>query len=334
MKDEMISIIVPVYNAELYLQECIDSILDQTYQNFELILVDDGSADNSLAICESYRIKSDKIVVVHQNNAGVSAARNKGLSLVKGEYFCFVDADDSIESVMIESLYTAIKKNEAELSICGFKCISSNVTIERKPVAKEIYKASNIAEFVAEHYLEWLISSPWGKLYKNIKFPTRNFDTNISLGEDLKFNIQYFEHIEKIVIINDCLYRYKEVEDSLTKTYKKGNYTAICDIYETTIQYFKRTKMSIDAINLKNVNYKLFSFCISFMSQNMLQASFKESLSFINQICNNELLQQAIYDLPDISFTRKMYVWGIAHKFVMWLWLLSSIKLVVRKYIR
>lgn len=256
----MISIIVPVYNASKYLRECIESILVQSYHNFELILVDDGSKDNSLEICQSYIARDSRIIVFHQENAGVSAARNAGLSLARGEYFCFVDSDDSVEPDMIEKLYNSIIKANADLSICGFKNISSKGVTTKQAVKEEIIGEVEIAHFVVEHYLEWLVSSPCGKMYKNIQYPTKKFDVNISLGEDLKFNVQYFEHIEKIVIIEDCLYRYMDAEGSLTKTYRNGNYEAICNIYETTIQYLQRTNGSIDVFNLKKVNYKLFSF--------------------------------------------------------------------------
>ena len=331
----LISIIVPVYNASAYLQNCIDSILAQTYCNFELILVDDGSKDNSLEICESYKIKDSRIIVIHQENAGVSAARNAGLSLAKGNYFCFVDSDDSIEQDMIEKLYASIVKSNADISICGFKSISSKGVTIMKPVAEEIVGTSNIVDFIAEHYIEWLVSSPWGKLYRNIQFSPREFDRDISLGEDLKFNLLYFEKIEKIIIIEDSLYRYIDTDGSLTKTYKNGNYEAICNIYQTTIQCFNRMNRNISSINMKNINYKLFSFCISFMSQNMLNAnSNRDARQFIARICDNELLQKAIKDLPDISFIKKLYVWGIKHKYVMWLWVLSLIKMMVRKHIQ
>ena len=331
--NKLISIIVPVYNASKSLSDCIESILAQTYPFFELILIDDGSKDNSLEICESYREKDDRIVLMHQENAGVSAARNAGLSLAKGDYFCFVDSDDTIEAEMLEKLYDAIKRTNADLSICGFKRISSKGITKISSMPEEVTGKVNIANFVAEHYLEGLVSSPCGRLYKNIQSLQKEFDRNISLGEDLKFNIQYFEKIEKLVVIEDCLYRYVDAESSLTKIYKQGHYEAICDIYETTIQYFLRVFKNIKDIVLKNVNYKLFSFCISFMSQNMAKAGLKESKVFIATICDNKLLQDAIRDLPNMSFARNLYVWGIKRKAVSWLWIISYLKLLIFKYL-
>lgn len=328
---ELISVIVPVYNASRYLDVCIQSILSQTYALFELILVDDGSKDNSLEICKLYQKKDNRIIVIHQENAGVSVARNIGLSVMKGQYFCFVDSDDSIESDMLEKLYDAICINDAELAICGFKSISKKGIRECQALSENIIGKENIAIFVLEHYLEWLVSSPWGKLYRNVPFSTRSFDLRISLGEDLKFNIQYFEKIKKITVIEDCLYRYMDAEGSLTKTYKEGNYEAMCDIYDITIQYIKRIFGSIDEIDLTKVNYKLFSFCISFMSQNIVVSSIKQEKAFISKICSNVSLQYAIGNLPSISLIRKLYVWGIKKKYINYLCFLSLIKSIVYK---
>lgn len=330
---ELISIIVPIYNADKYLESCIKSILSQTYSQFELILVDDGSKDNSLQICKLYQRKDERILVIHQENAGVSIARNKGLSVMKGRYYCFVDSDDFIESEMIERLYYTLICNNADISICGFKCISKKDIKVFCHNTENIVGKENIANFVLEHYLEWMVSSPCGKLYRNMESSSVRFDSNISLGEDLKFNIQYFEYIEKIAIIEECLYCYMDTDGSLTKTYKEGHYEAICEIYEMTMRYITEICGDKSNINFTNLNYKLFSFCISFMSQNAIISSYKQQKVFIDRICNNVSLQSAICNLPKISFVRKMYVWGIKKKAINYLYIISILKQIICKYI-
>ncbi len=114
-----ISIIVPVYKVEKYLKKCVDSILAQTFSDFELILVDDGSPDNSGRICDDYAKKDARVRVVHKQNGGLSSARNAGIEVAKGKYLGFVDSDDYIAEDMYELLYKAIIKEEADLSICG-----------------------------------------------------------------------------------------------------------------------------------------------------------------------------------------------------------------------
>lgn len=333
-KDDLISIIVPVYNASKHLDRCVRSILVQTYSNFELILVDDGSEDNSLVLCESYMEVDHRVSVIHQKNAGVSVARNTGLAAMKGKYFCFVDSDDFVEPEMVDKLYHNLVSNNADISICGFK----NVSIRgvRKSFCKtEIVEGQErIVNFVLTHYLEWLVSSPWGKLYKVDSFFGGRFDSSISLGEDLKFNIQHFGQVKKIAIIEDCLYCYVDVADSLTKTYKQGHYEAICNIYDVTVDYVTGvlgTSAGSASAGLGNVNYKLFSFCISFMAQNMKGTRFRESKAFISRVCDNNSLQQAICDLPSLSFVRRVYLRAIKKKQTIWLWILSAAKYMVNK---
>ena len=120
-----ISVIVPVYKVEPYLQKCIDSILAQTFRDFELILVDDGSPDNCPAICDAAAGKDERVRVIHRKNAGLSAARNAGLSAARGEYIGFVDSDDYIAPQMYQTLYDAMVKNDAQLAICNYTCIDS-----------------------------------------------------------------------------------------------------------------------------------------------------------------------------------------------------------------
>ena len=116
-----ISIIVPVYNVESYLSNCIDSILNQTFKDFELILVNDGSTDKSLEICKHYKNMDDRIFIIDKKNGGLSSARNAGLDIIKGEYIGFVDSDDYIHPQMYELLYKQIIENEADISMCEFK---------------------------------------------------------------------------------------------------------------------------------------------------------------------------------------------------------------------
>lgn len=126
MKDSLITIIVPVYNVEEYLDRCIDSVMNQTYQNIEIILVDDGSVDRSGAICDSYAKKDSRITVIHKENGGLSDARNEALNIAKGEYFAFVDSDDYLADDYVEYLYELLIQNEADISACEIKKVYSD----------------------------------------------------------------------------------------------------------------------------------------------------------------------------------------------------------------
>ena len=122
----MISIIIPIYNVEKYLEKCLDSILNQTYKNLEIILIDDGSTDNSPNICNSYCEKDKRIKIIHKNNEGVSSARNKGIELSKGKYIVFIDSDDYVSNEHIEVLYDCIISNNVDLVISNLIDISED----------------------------------------------------------------------------------------------------------------------------------------------------------------------------------------------------------------
>ncbi len=123
---DLISAIVPVYNVEKYLYRCVDSILKQTYENFELILIDDGSPDNCSQMCDELSEKDSRIKVIHQENQGLSAARNSGIKIAKGNYLTFIDSDDWISNTMFEDLINLIKEKNADISICNFIVTEGN----------------------------------------------------------------------------------------------------------------------------------------------------------------------------------------------------------------
>ena len=171
---ELISLIIPVHNVEKYLYECIESVICQTYTNLEIILIDDGSKDKSGEICEEYGKKDNRIIVIHQENGGVSSARNIGLEVAKGKYISFVDSDDYIEKTFIEELYKKIKENDAQISMCGLNKIDDNNEIlGTYGYSKDFIDGRELLEnkYIQDGYL-------WNKLYsaeiwKNQRFLVR-----------------------------------------------------------------------------------------------------------------------------------------------------------------
>ena len=121
-----ISVIIPIYNVEKYLEKCIDSVLAQTYRNIEIILVDDGSTDKCADICDSYLKKDSRVKVIHKVNGGLSSARNAGLDIAEGDFISFVDSDDFIEKEMLEKLYEALMEADADMAVCNFRWIDTN----------------------------------------------------------------------------------------------------------------------------------------------------------------------------------------------------------------
>lgn len=218
MDNSLISIIVPVYNTELYLTQCIDSIVTQTYTNLDIILINDGSTDNSGKICDEYADKDSRIRVIHNQNSGVSAARNVGLGICKGEYVAFIDSDDYVAKDFIEKLYRAITENEVDLSICGLEKIGgidirSGKYDEKFQNQKILLPMSGILQN-DELWFHSIDSNLIGcylcnKLFKKSLLHRFKLDTSLSIGEDMVYLIQYLLCIEKAYYIAEDLYKYR-----------------------------------------------------------------------------------------------------------------------------
>ena len=173
---DKISIIVPFYNVEKYAPKCIESIINQTYTNLEIILVDDGSPDTCGKICDDYALKDGRIKVIHKKNAGLSDARNVGIKEATGKYIGFVDGDDYIEKDMYKYLYNLIKENNADISICGVEEVYEDGSIQDEK-AKESIEILSKEDAIKELLLDKKVRShAWDKLYKrelfeNIEYP-------------------------------------------------------------------------------------------------------------------------------------------------------------------
>ena len=165
MEEELISVILPIYNVEKYLEKCLKSVINQTYKNLEIILVDDGSKDNSPQICDEYAVKDKRIVVIHKSNGGLSDARNAGIEIAKGKYITLIDSDDYVEKDYVQFLYQLIKENNAEMSICSHTVLYTNGTrIEKETGEHLVLDPKTTLEKIL--YDEGIDLSAWAKMYK------------------------------------------------------------------------------------------------------------------------------------------------------------------------
>ena len=243
----MVSVIVPVYNVEKVLHYCVDSILNQTYTDFELILVDDGSTDNSGMICDEYSKKDIRVAVVHIENGGVSKARNKGIELAKGDYICFVDSDDYISANYLEELITTKEEFPDYDSVwCGFQTVSDYKEADLKInifSEEEVYSKLTRKDIMTLHE-KWLSQMPWNKLFKTdtIKNNSICFREDLSLGEDVIFNLDYLNHTNgKIIIVNKALnYYLRSGSESLDNKYYNDLRNIYGEINKTLLKYVKK----------------------------------------------------------------------------------------------
>lgn len=244
MKNELISIIVPVYNCEKYLEQCIDSILNQTYKNLEIILVNDGSTDLSGEICDKYAQKDCRIRVFHQKNSGAQAARSFGIENASGVYIGFVDSDDWIEDDMYECLYKCI--GESDLVTSGMwyhnrNGVNKKVVDTFKPGKYKIdseYFCDNLIVF--PKYNEYgqiggVLNNLWSKLFKASVVKECYLAANIKItdGEDLLFTLIYILHCNEIIITNECYYHYRYNEVSVSNSTNMNYLAEMNRFYET-----------------------------------------------------------------------------------------------------
>lgn len=237
---DKISVIVPAFNVEKYLNRCVESILNQTYSNIEVILIDDGSTDSSGKICDELGIKDSRIKVIHKKNGGLSDARNCGLDEATGKYVCFIDSDDSIKNNYIEKLYEAIVKNDVQIAVCGYNRIDENDNfLENTILSDEVLSGHQILlDFYDKKYYPASVVQ-WNKLYeiklfKNIRFPVGK------INEDEYTTFKLFYGTPKVALISDSLYNYRFVSTSITK--KKFNIKRldIIGAIEERINFFEK----------------------------------------------------------------------------------------------
>ncbi len=228
-----ISVIVPVYNSSMYLNRCLDSLINQTYKNIEVILVNDGSVDNSLKICNEYTKKDSRIICVSQDNKGVSSARNLGLSIMSGELVSFVDSDDYIEKNTYEKIIEVFKQNsDCDLINFGY--------VEERHKKLNIINSSNEEIIYSEDALYYLFKQPYfkgfvfNKIFKanKIKEEALTFNTEISICEDLEFCYKYIKKSKKCVCLDKSFYHYVYVNTSATKSFVNKKQLSFIDVYK------------------------------------------------------------------------------------------------------
>ena len=214
MLNNTVSIIVPIYNKEKYLEKCLDSILGQTYRDLEIILVDDGSTDNSLAICQRYAEKDPRIKIYHKPNGGVSSARNLGLEKSTGKYISFVDPDDFIHSEFIERLEMMLVQSDAEIAYCKMLDVWEGSDVEHIPqITDKVYILD------ARRY-DWFTSAAHkvacGAVYRKSCVKDIRFSDDLYIGEDTLFLAECIKKASKIVRSESELYYYYRNDQSVT----------------------------------------------------------------------------------------------------------------------
>lgn len=242
MKDK-ISVIIPAYNASKYIIRTLDSICNQTYKNLEIIVVDDGSSDNTLEICKKQSEKDNRIKVFHKENEGVTLARDMGISKATGDFIGFVDADDTIDLTMYENLYNNLVKYDADISHCGYKTINNDGAEKYFYGTGKLIIQSNTDGIIDLIKGEIIEPSLCIKLFRKELFDNLDYDKKIRINEDYVMNLLLFKKSRKSVFVDEPYYQYYQNDNSgSTKITKKYFYTDILKAADITLNIFKNDR--------------------------------------------------------------------------------------------
>lgn len=240
----MLSVIIPAYNVEKYIEQCINSVLNQYLKNIEIIVIDDGSKDKTSDICLKISENNKNIIYKKVQNGGCSAARNLGISMAKGKYIAFLDSDDWVDSDMYINMIEEAEKNKADIVICGFKKLDENKNLLS---TVKIPKRNNKNEYI-DCSTEWF-ASPCNKIYKRDLLEKNNirFLLNIYTGEDMFFNFISFFYSKNIISLDEPYYNYFMNQNSVSNNYK--NRTDIYIVIRELISFYKRNGVYKENIN-------------------------------------------------------------------------------------
>ena len=251
--DVLISVIIPVYNVEKYLASCLKSVIEQTYRQIEIILVNDGSADTSGRICDDFAAQDERIKVIHKENGGPVSARNTGLRAALGKYICYIDSDDWVEPNMLEGLYQTLKEKDVDLVMCGYYEDTGNKSkpvyhglpegkYDREALINDIYPNM----MVNEAFFEWgIIPGLVAKLFKReiIEDYQLEEDERIKMGDDAACIYPSLLTADSIYIMHECLYHYRQVLTSLVRGFTDP--AAEREQYKIMYQYTRNRLMSL-----------------------------------------------------------------------------------------
>ena len=297
--EDLISIIVPIYNAEKFLKRCVESIINQSYKNIEIILVNDGSKDKSRELCDEFARKDCRIKVVHKKNEGVSSARNEGINQSKGKYISFVDADDWIERDFLFEMYNKLKQYNVNYVTCGYNRVYENHTdIINNDLTEELISAND--------YIIKILNVQNGYGFVHMKLISKDaiedirFDTNISVGEDAFFNIKLCKKIDKFLIYNKPLYNYYFNPNSAVRNYDKNYCNKYLNSMNVMNDYITNNYSENKVIkNLYNyIAYHILLICVNYCYH---PQNSNRSITSLKKVCNIDLFKNSIKTLRRTS---------------------------------
>ncbi len=333
-----VSIIVPVYNVEKYLRQCIDSLLCQTVPFYEILLVDDGSKDESGAICDEYAAQHDNVRVVHKQNAGLGMARNTGLDNVTGDYIAFVDSDDYLAPDWLEVMTRTLEQTGTDMCKGGFQRVQDDGTVlYRTNYADEVFEGDLARRAFAPRLLgslpdkkDSLEMCVWGVLYAAApirEHGLRFLSEREILSEDLPFNIAYLQHANGACTTSYIGHNYRSNPASLTKSYRADRFERTCYFYRQISEELRELGYDEEAqMRLRRIFFIYIKMCVSQESRAVSGFSSKQSLANIRRICRDENTVRtiAVYPVRKLGLKQRAFVYMLKFKAARLLYLCAN----------
>ena len=331
MERDLISIILPVYNVEKYINRCMESLLNQTYKNIEIIMVDDGSPDNCPKICDNYAMQDTRVRVIHKENEGLGLARNSGLKIAKGKYIAFVDSDDYVTTDMCEVLYKAAEKNKADVVYGGIyydknnkiekaQCVNEETIWRNKEEVKKL-----ILDFIGcepEKNKDTIMEvSVWKALFKKEIFDEYNIEfvsERQFISEDLIFDIDYLIKAKCVVVIPKCVYYYCVNPMSLSKSFRSDRYQKVLILYHEILRktslYYEKEELELRTSRFLIARARTNAKAI-FKHKKVIGK--EKAYNAVKDICDSKELEEILIKYP---------IWRLPFKYALVAWLMKEKK--------
>ena len=330
MRKGVVSVVLPIYNVESYLNRCLKSVVNQSYKNLEIILVDDGSSDNCPLICDEWAAIDNRIKVIHKKNAGLGYARNTGIENATGEYICFIDSDDYISLETIEKAYVLATKEGADIISFGYNQVKNNGTIKKTviPCPNEyIFEGENIQKVLLPSLIgpdmsTGEVSNLWmsvcGGIYSMSLIQRINWrlvSEREIISEDVYSLLRLYKEVQKVAVIPEALYFYCDNATSLTHTYKPDRFERIKHFYKMCIKACDELEYSPKI--KQQLLYPFVSYTISAMKLVLISdQTEKDKKLLVKRIIGDKDLQAALNNMPITKEknSRKIFLLLMKHK--------------------
>lgn len=325
IEDILVSVIIPVYNVEKYLWDCVESFVHQTYKNIQILLIDDGSIDTSGYLCDEMARIDKRIEVFHKPNEGLGLTRNYGLKHVRGKYVLFADSDDYIDKSAIEKMLNVAEAESAQLVIGGFVKVTNekNILFEEK-YKYEVFEKDRVKDELLPRMIgslpegrDSIFTMAWGKLYltdsileNNVFYPSER----IIQSEDLAFQLDYIPYIRKAIVLEETFYYYRNNPESLTMKYKENRFEEAIKVYQYVLDKVDEKKMPSNTY--LRADKMLFVYLRAILIQELSRNSKKtkkECLEKYESVLNHEIVRKAVneYPIKSLLFEQRIFLYMV-----------------------